>query len=295
MMAYRYRIGIALLIAAASLAGCAGGSSDVRPVMAIDGSRMELQEPIEQGRAQLVTGQYGLAIDTLSRVLHDQPSNVRALNLIAEAYDRLHRYDLGDRYHAKALEIDPNSVAALNNWGFSYLVRGNKARAKDLLVRAEAIKGDQPVVLANLRLVTGGEPAAPADATQSARVPTDTVEVPISGHVSVVRRTGQLVRVAPGVQLLVTTAPTPQQQPTSIEPIPQQAAEALPLPYIVTQRDPAGVDSRVRNLAALQQLLDPSPFGFFPDVDDFNHPRAGVGSAATTGWSVGQVGYRLAG
>jgi len=296
MIVTRCRIAIALLIAAAGLAGCAGNDSDVRPVMAIDGNRMELQDPLEEGRALLVTGQYGLAIDSLSRVLHDQPDSVRALNLIAEAYDRLHRYDLADRYHAKALEIDPNSVAALNNWGFSYLVRGDKARAKDLLERAVAVKGDQPVVLANLRLAGGGDAAAtPADATQGVHTADDTVEIPLSGHVSLVRRTGQLVRVAPGVQLLVTTAPAVQQQPTAIEASPQKAVEAAPLPYIVARQEPADADTRVRNLAALQQLLDPSPFGFFPDVDDFNHPRTGVGSAAITGWSVGQAGYRLAG
>jgi tetratricopeptide (TPR) repeat protein len=263
--------------------------------MAMDGSRMELQDPVEQGRALLVTGQYGLAIDALSRVLHDQPGSVRALNLIAEAYDRLHRYDLGDRYHAKALEVDPNSVAALNNWGFSYLVRGDRARAKDLLERAEAIKADQPVVLANLRLVNGGEPATTANVAQSARAVDGTVEIPLSGHVTLVRRTGQLVRVAPGVQLLVTVPPPAQPQPMAAEASPQKAIEAAPLPYIVTQRRPVDVDGRFRNLAALQQLLDPSPFGFFPDVDDFNHPRTGVGSAAITGWSVGQAGYRLAG
>jgi tetratricopeptide (TPR) repeat protein len=265
--------------------------------MAMDGSRMELQDPVEEGRALLVTGQYGLAIDALSRVVHDQPNSVRALNLIAEAYDRLHRYDLGDRYHAQALAIDPNSVAALNNWGFSYLVRGDKARAKDLLERAAAVKGDQPVVLANLRLITDGEPAAAADAAPAARTVEETVEVPISRHVSVVHRTGQVVRVAPGVQLLITTAPAALtvQQPTSIEPTPLRVVEAAPLPYIVGQQQPAGADPRIRNLAALQHLLDPAPFGFFPDIDDFNHPRVGVGSAAITGWSVGQVGYRLAG
>lgn len=295
MIVTRCRIAIALLIAAAGLAGCAGNDSGVRPVMAMDGSRMELQDPVEQGRALLVTGQYGLAIDALSRVLHDQPGSVRALNLIAEAYDRLHRYDLGDRYHAKALEVDPNSVAALNNWGFSYLVRGDRARAKDLLERAEAIKADQPVVLANLRLVNGGEPATTANVAQSARAVDGTVEIPLGGHVTLVRRTGQLVRVAPGVQLLVTVPPPAQPQPMAAEASPQKAIEAAPLPYIVTQRRPVDVDGRFRNLAALQQLLDPSPFGFFPDVDDFNHPRTGVGSAAITGWSVGQAGYRLAG
>jgi tetratricopeptide (TPR) repeat protein len=287
MIANRQRIGIALLIVAALLAGCAGGSSDVRPILAMDGSRMDVHDPVEQGRAFLVTGQYGLAVDALSRVLHDQPANVRALNLIAEAYDRLHRYDLADRYHAEALEIDPNSLAALNNWGFSYLVRGDRARAKGLLARAEAIKSDNPVVLANLQLATEGQAAASTNGTPSALAVDDTVDIPISEHVSMVRRTGQLVRLAPGVQLLVTTAPVAP--PVSSEAPRESTVEIAPLPYVITQQEPAGVDPRVRNLAALQRLLDPSPFGFFPDVDDFNLQRpAGTGS-------IGQTAYRLAG
>jgi tetratricopeptide (TPR) repeat protein len=287
MIANRQRIGIALLIVAALLAGCAGGSSDVRPILAMDGSRMDVHDPVEQGRAFLVTGQYGLAVDALSRVLHDQPANVRALNLIAEAYDRLHRYDLADRYHAEALEIDPNSLAALNNWGFSYLVRGDRARAKGLLARAEAIKSDNPVVLANLQLATEGQAAASTNGTPSALAVDDTVDIPISEHVSMVRRTGQLVRLAPGVQLLVTTAPVAP--PVSSEAPRESTVEIAPLPYVITQQEPAGVDPRVRNLAALQRLLDSSPFGFFPDVDDFNLQRP-AGTA-----SIGQTAYRLAG
>jgi tetratricopeptide (TPR) repeat protein len=290
MIANRQRIGIALLIVAALLAGCAGGSSDMRPILAMDGSRMDVHEPIEQGRAFLVTGQYGLAVDALSRVLHDQPASVRALNLIAEAYDRLHRYDLADRYHVEALAIDPNSLAALNNWGFSYLVRGDRARAKGLLERAEAIKSDNPVVLANLQLATEGQAAASTNGTPSALAVDDTIDIPISEHVSMVRRTGQLVRLAPGVQLLVTTAPVaPQEQPVSSEPPRESKVEIAPLPYVITQQEPAGVDPRVRNLAALQRLLDSSPFGFFPDVDDFNLQRP-AGTA-----SIGQTAYRLAG
>jgi tetratricopeptide (TPR) repeat protein len=226
---------------------------------------------VSNGRALLVTGQYGLAIDALSRVLHDDPANVRALTLLAEAYDRLHRYDLADRYHADALEIDPNSVAALNNWGFSLLVRGDKTRAVELLRRAEAVKGDQPVVLANLRLA--GEDATASSATPVAGPPPGDGESDISlgEHVTLVRRTGVLVRMAPGVQLLLTTAPADQEGHPALEQLAARSApDGAPLPYLVMRQDSADLDARVRNLAALQQLLDPSPFGVFRDVDDFN-------------------------
>jgi len=225
-----------------------------------------------------------LAIDALSRVLHDDPANARALTLLAEAYDRLHRYDLADRYHADALEIDPNSVAALNNWGFSLLVRGDKARAVALLRRAEAVKGDQPVVLANLRLA--GEEATASSAAPIAGPPAGDGESDISlgEHVTLVRRTGVLVRMAPGVQLLLTNAPVDQEgHPPLGQFAAWSASDSAPLPYLVMRQEPADVDSRVRNLAALQQLLDPSPFGVFRDVDDFKLAGGmGMGSAVAT-------------
>ena len=275
---------LVLVAAAAFLGGCSGMWEGSRPVIAMDGNRMDVHDPVGNGRALLVTGQYGLAIDALSRVLHDDPGNVRALNLMAEAYDRLHRYDLADRYHAEALEIDPNSVAALNNWGFSLLVRGDKVRAIELLRRAEAVNGDQPVVMANLRLA--GEDAAASAAAPIASPPAGdgATEVSLGEHVILVRKTVVLVRMAPGVQLLLTTAPAAGQgQAMPRKLAGRGASELAPLPDIAMRQEPAGIDARVRNLAALQQLLDPSPFAIFRDVDDFSHSSGlGMGPAVTS-------------
>jgi tetratricopeptide (TPR) repeat protein len=284
MILLQQRAVLALVVAAAFLGGCSGMWEGARPVIAMDGNRMDVQDPVGNGRALLVTGQYGLAIDALSRAVHDDPGNVRALNLMAEAYARLHRYDLADRYHAEALEIDPNSVAALNNWGFSLLVRGDKARAIELLRRAEAVKGDQPVVMANLRLA--GEDATAASTAPIAGPPVGdgATEVSLGRHVILVRKTAVLVRMAPGVQWLLTTAPVARRgQPALRETAGRGASDSAPFPYIVMRQEPAAVDSRIKNLAALQQLLDPSPFAVFRDVDDFNLASGlGMGSAVTS-------------
>ena len=268
----------------------------MRPVIAMDGDRMDVQDPVANGKALLVTGQYGLAIDALSCVLHDDPNNVRALNLIAEAYDRLHRYDLADRYHAEALEIDPNSVAALNNWGFSYLVRGNKTRAVELLERAEAVKGDQPVVLANLKLAGGGAAAPSVMSTAGLPADDDATEVPVSRHVMLMRRTANLVRIAPGVQMLVTIALAPSRvQPTSRQMPWRSVTEIAPLPYVVIRQRPVDIDIRARNLAALQRLLDPSAFAILRDVDDFSlMSGVGLGLAVNSVQSIDPAGYRPA-
>ncbi len=245
---------------------------------------MDVQDPVANGRALLVTGQYGLAIDALSRALHDDPTNVRTLNLLAEAYDRLHRYDLSDRYHAEALQLDPNSVAALNNWGYSYLVRGDKARAVGLLERAAAVKGDHPVVVANLRLASGDVATASKDPTSSGPAAESAGDLLLGEHVTLVRRIGKLVRVAPGVQMLVTRLPAatePQVASIGSEPSGGSAAGAATFSSLFTPARPASEDLTVRLLAALQRILDPSPFKFYPEVDDFTRQWQADGVPAT--------------
>ncbi|MGH6892697.1 MAG: tetratricopeptide repeat protein [Dongiaceae bacterium] len=289
------RLGIAafLFIGMGALSGCANSSGDIRPVIAMDGDRMNLRDPVENGRALLVTGQYGLAIDALTRALHDDPRSARTLTLLAEAYDRLHRYDLADRYHAEALQIDPNSVAALNNWGYSYLVRGDKARAVGLLERAFAVKGGHPVVAANLRLAAGDDSIASKDAAPVRPTAANAGDLRISDHVTAVRRSGKLVRIARGVQLLVTRVPATQEsQVSSIEPQPQRAGavRAVTFTSVFEPSTPTDYNLTVRLLAALQRILDPSPFKYFPEVDDFtrqwpmgSRPASGTVQSAAAG------------
>jgi len=190
------------LFLVALLAACSD-DYDVRPVVAMGGVSMNVEDPLESGRALLVSGQYGLAVETLDRLVRREPTNPRAMTLLAVAYDRLHRTDLADRYYGAALAADPHFVAALNNWGYSHLLRRDYAEAARLLRLAAAVKGHNPVVEANLKLLNGGPDAAPSEAAEPTHPPPPRV-IPIGAHVSIDTRIVPLVRMAPGVQLLVT-------------------------------------------------------------------------------------------
>jgi tetratricopeptide (TPR) repeat protein len=301
MSPWKRTLGLALMGFGLLLGGCAGMAHDARPGMApamsMDGQQFDLQDPVENGRAQILTGQYGLAADTLLHAVQQDPHNARALTLLAVAYGQVKRFDLADRYHAQALEADPNSVAALNNWGYSYLVRGDKVRAADLLQRAVAVSDGRPIVAANLALVRGDGPAEPMPAQAAVTDPMRSVR--LSEHVTLVRPTGRLVRWAPGVQLLLTNVQGPVDAQGSADaqaptPLPASAPAAqkasLQPAWPLATVDPlAGVtDTRFELFRALfalvegeagagasapasHQLADasPSPFGYFPDVDDF--------------------------
>ena len=73
LIAFRRRLGIALVIASALLGGCM--SSPMRPVIAMDGEQIDMQDPVGNGRALLITGQYGLAIDSLTETVQEDPGN----------------------------------------------------------------------------------------------------------------------------------------------------------------------------------------------------------------------------
>jgi tetratricopeptide (TPR) repeat protein len=190
-------------VALALLGGC-GGLGDIRPVISMGGESIDLADPIEAGRAQLATGQYGLAIDSLTRVVQAEPRNARALSLLALGYDRIHRFDLADRYYAAALEVDPQHAMTLNNWGYSRLLRRDYAEADRLLRLASQARRDDPVIEANLRLRAnaGKQPTAPTVPSVAATAAPDFVAV--ADHVFLMKRRAKVVRIAPGTQLLVT-------------------------------------------------------------------------------------------
>lgn len=288
MLSWQKGIGALMVGLSLLLGGCAVGGG-ARPVLGLDGQAIDLSDPVERGRAQILTGQYGLAVDGLTQVVTRDPGNARAATLLAVAYGQLKRFDLADRYHALALELDPDSVAALNNWGYSYLVRGDKVRAEDLLERAIAASDGRPIVAANLALARGNDPAARPSVAQTAVAVDPMPSLRLSEHVTLVRPAGRLMRVAPGVQMLLTTGPAPAAVPAS----PAPTASPPPLPTVADTASAAPTDSRFAlfralfammegeappagsestvpgELAGASSTLPASPFGFFPEVDDF--------------------------
>jgi tetratricopeptide (TPR) repeat protein len=270
-------LGLALLGAALLLSGCAAGLHGVRPVMTVDGQHMDFTDPVERARGLVATGQYGLAIDALSQIVHDEPGNVRALSLLAVTYAHLKRYDLSDRYHQQALLVDANAVAALNNWGYSYLMRGDTIRAVGLLERAAAVGKGDPVIAANLALATGRSGGTTEGVPpQTPPSPVAEQKIQLSDHVVLVRRTGQLRRIAPGVQLLVTKAP-----PAALEPEPDSP------PRLISSAAGQPVDPRFAQFRTLFALFEgeqvaemssdpgpePAPFAIVAEIDDFSTAR----------------------
>ena len=281
MMSAQKTVGALLVGLSALLGGCAAGAGEGRPVLGLDGQHLDASDPVERGRALILTRQYGLAIDGLNDVVTRDPGNARALTLLAVAYGQLKRFDLADRYHARALEVDPNSPVVLNNWGYSYLVRGDDRRATNLLERAMATNDGRPIVAANLALARGGDAAKPSrDEVATADDPMRSIRV--SSHVTLVRPAPRLRRLAPGVQMLLTIDTAPTHAPLLVS--------QAPSPPLRPGNDTASVvteDPRFRLFQALFALIEEGPpasaavvsdqlaeasFGVVSDIDDFTRP-----------------------
>ena len=85
--------------------------------------------------------------------MEKHPHDAEAWVGLAASYDRLHRFDLADRAYAEAIRIVGPTAQILNDQGFSYMLRGDFARAQKKLQDAQLKDPANPYIQANLRLL----------------------------------------------------------------------------------------------------------------------------------------------
>jgi Tfp pilus assembly protein PilF len=98
-------------------------------------------------------GSYGLAERQFRKAVELHPKDVEAWVGLAASYDRLRRFDLADRAYAQAIRLVGPTPEILNNQGFSYLLRGDHARARTTLLAAQAKDPANPYIQNNLRML----------------------------------------------------------------------------------------------------------------------------------------------
>ena len=81
------------------------------------------------------------------------PRDVVAWTGLAASYDRLSRFDLADRAYASAIKLAGETTQILNNEGYSYMLRGNYAKAREKFLKAYRREPNNPTIINNLRLL----------------------------------------------------------------------------------------------------------------------------------------------
>lgn len=187
---------------AALLVGGCGDLTQIRGVMELDGEAVDAAglSPHARGTHELAKGRYGLAVTAFNTALAAEPGSVATLNGLAATYDRMGRFDLADRYYARALDVAPDDPQTLNNAGYSRYLRGDPAAAVALLRRAARQDAASPVIVANLAVANKARATADAARTTAIAAADDAV--------APAPRPRMLVeRSATGVHTLAVAAP----------------------------------------------------------------------------------------
>jgi tetratricopeptide (TPR) repeat protein len=123
-------------------------SGENRALMGVDPN-----DDLSLGKRHFRAQNYGLAERYFRRAVEKSPRDAEAWLGLAAAYDRLKRFDLADRAYSQLLQIMGPTPEVLNNQGYSYMLRGDYRRARQLLLQAQAKAPDNPYVKSNLDLL----------------------------------------------------------------------------------------------------------------------------------------------
>jgi tetratricopeptide (TPR) repeat protein len=110
-------------------------------------------DDLQLGKKYFRANNFGLAEKSFRAAVEKHPRDAEAWVGLAAAYDRLRRFDLADRAYAEAIRIVGPTPEILNNQGFSYMLRGDYARAHKKLEQAQAKDPANPYVQANMQLL----------------------------------------------------------------------------------------------------------------------------------------------
>ena len=153
-MRHRILTAIAAMAAVLMISGCTSSNVDTTKTTAIQPTAKDVSaSDLDQGKAQFREANYGLAEKHFRKAVELKADNAEAWMGLAASYDELGRFDFADRAYDQLLKVAGRKPQIVNNMGYSQLLRGNKKKARLLLLEAKAHMADQTVVDANLALL----------------------------------------------------------------------------------------------------------------------------------------------
>lgn len=110
-------------------------------------------DDVSLGKNYFRQGAWGLAERSFRKAVEQHPKDAEAWLGLAASYDRLRRFDLADRAYANVIKLIGPKPEILNNQGFSYMLRGDFARARTTLLAAQAKDPASPYIQNNLHML----------------------------------------------------------------------------------------------------------------------------------------------
>jgi Flp pilus assembly protein TadD len=148
---------MAAVAAVLMVTGCTSSAVDATKTTAIPPVAKDVSSSdLTEGKAQFREANYGLAEKHFRKAVELKADNAEAWMGLAASYDELGRFDFADRAYDQLLKVAGRKPQIINNMGYSQLLRGNRKKAKALLLEARAGMTDPTVVNANLALLNKG-------------------------------------------------------------------------------------------------------------------------------------------
>jgi Flp pilus assembly protein TadD len=110
-------------------------------------------DDVSLGKKYFRAGNFSLAERHFRRAVELHPRDIESWIGLAACYDRQRRFDLADRAYDQATKIAGSTAEILNNRGYSYMLRGDQRRAREILLEAQARDPNNAYVKNNLELL----------------------------------------------------------------------------------------------------------------------------------------------
>jgi tetratricopeptide (TPR) repeat protein len=110
-------------------------------------------DDVDRGKLYFRQGSYGLAERAFRKAVELHPKDAEAWLGLAASYDRRKRFDLADRAYANVIKLVGATPEIMNNQGFSYILRGDYARARTTLMAAQSKDPENVYIQNNLQLL----------------------------------------------------------------------------------------------------------------------------------------------
>jgi Flp pilus assembly protein TadD len=110
-------------------------------------------EDVSLGKKYFRAGNFSLAERHFRRAVELHPRDLESWIGLAACYDRQRRFDLADRAYDQATKIAGPTAEILNNRGYSYMLRGDQRRAREILLEAQARDPNNAYVKNNLEML----------------------------------------------------------------------------------------------------------------------------------------------
>ncbi len=146
-----------LLFTSALLGACTQTTSGPEPGPVRDHARQSLSEEqqrqADRAATRAATGGYDAAANILEQLIEQRPHHPELWANLATLYHRLEKSELRDQALARARELNPDSIPALNLSGILALNADQPQSAERLFKRIVALESDYPDAHYNLALI----------------------------------------------------------------------------------------------------------------------------------------------